>query len=364
MKNKLVFVIISLFGGGAERVVSILSNFLSQRGWDVTILVYVRKHHEYPISSNVKIVTIPEYKCWNPIVKRFKQICSIRKILRDLKPDIVLPFLAIPTYQTFLASRGEKYLIYGTIRNNPKKYPSQWRLRKIVNLCTSRMDGIIYQTEEQTKFFPKIKNYFVMHNPVNSEMLDATYEYRERVKCIATFGRLTNQKNHVLLIRAFSKIATSYPNVLLKIYGEGEEFNNIQKLIKKLNLTERVLLMGNTKDIKNKLQETDIFVLSSDYEGLPNALIEAMAVGIPCISTQCPTGPKDLIKDGENGILVPCKDINAMASSIEQLIKSFKQRKFLGIAAKNTIKKGYAIEPILNLFENEIHKAYSLSHSK
>ncbi len=185
-------------------------------------------------------------------------------------------------------------------------------------------------------------------------MLEGDYEPLENVKNIATFGRLSKQKNHQLIIKAFSQISNKYPDVCMKIYGEGEEEKNIRELIVQFGLVNRVRLMGNTKNVKEKMLETDIFVLSSNYEGLPNALIEAMAVGIPCISTECPTGPRDLIKNEVNGLLVPCNDTSAMASAMERLLLSYELRKKLGIAANKKIKEEYTIERIIKQLENKI----------
>ena len=356
MKKNIVFIILSLYGGGAERVVSLLSNHLFQQGWNVTILLYQRKEHEYSITPGIDIRLLPASKAKTPVGRKVNQIRNLRKILNEINPDIVLPFLAVPVYQTFFASRGKKYKVYATVRNNPDNYPAQKWLRTIVNFCTPKMDGVIYQTESQTRFFPNVKDSLVLHNPVNPEMLQTSYRYNEEPVCIAAFGRLNKQKNHAFLIQAFSGLSEAHSDVVLRIYGEGEEKDNLAGLIQKLGLDNKVQLMGNTKEVGRKLQETDIFVLSSDYEGLPNALIEAMAMGIPCISTSCPTGPEDLIQNGVNGLLVPCNDVDALTLAMEKLLSSYELRCKLGHAAKETIQKGYTVEQVVKKFAEEIQK--------
>lgn len=354
MKKKVAFVILSLYGGGAERVVSVLSNALVEDGVSVALVLYGRKEVEYPIDPRVQIEVLNSHEGKNPLLKHLGYIHEIEVALDKIQPDVVIPFLAEPVFHTYYATRGKRYQVFATVRNNPRQYPSQKWLRMLTNHCTRKMDGIIFQTEEQTKYFPRAKKSFVLHNPVNPDMLATSYQYRDSVKCIATFGRLSKQKNHSLLINAFYELVDKYPEIILKIYGDGEERENLQNLIEEKNLVDRVQLMGNTKDVKGKMQESDIFVLSSDFEGLPNALIEAMAMGIPCVSTACPTGPRDLIVNGKNGLLLPCGDTKAMRDAIEQMILDESFRKKCGQNGKLKIKKGYHIDGVLKMVEKEI----------
>lgn len=354
MKKKVVFVILSLYGGGAERVVSVLSNALVEDGVSVALVLYGRKEVEYPIDPRVQIEVLDSQEGKNPVAKHLGYIHEIRTVLEKIQPDVVIPFLAGPVFHTYYATRGKKYQVFATVRNNPKQYPSQKWLRLLANHCTRKMDGIIFQTEEQVNFFPSAKKTFVLHNPVNPDMLEASYQYNDTVKCIATFGRLSQQKNHRLLISAFYELAEKYPEITLKIYGDGEERENLQNMIEEKKLVNRVQLMENTKDVKGKMQETDIFVLSSDFEGLPNALIEAMAMGIPCVSTACPTGPRDLIVNGKNGLLVPCGDTKAMRDAIEQMILDENFRERCGRKGKEKIKCGYHTDCATKMIEQKI----------
>ncbi len=356
MKKKIVFIILSLFGGGAERVVSILANALAGRNWNVSVILYQRKQWEYPLSENVKLHVLPSFEQDNPIAKRVKYIAHIRKILTEEKADVVLPFLAIPTVHTFFASRGLKCRFIATVRNNPDRYPDQRCLRLLVNCCTVRADCVMYQTEEQKSFFQKAKNTFIVHNPVNPDMLKADFPYRAAVTNIASFGRLSVQKDHQLLIRAFSRIAAEYPQVSLQIFGEGEERAELERLIAQLELCGRVWLMGSTDHVLERMLQSDIFVLSSAYEGLPNALMEAMAVGLPCVSTRCPTGPGDLIDDGENGILVPVGDETAMADALRKLMDDSGLRKRLGTNARQKIADQYTVERVISDFVQELER--------
>ena len=140
---------------------------------------------------------------------------------------------------------------------------------------------------------------------------------------IVSAGRLAPQKNQKMLITAFSKIANQYPDYNLTIYGEGALRQFLEQQISDLGLQERVFLPGNITDLHTQIKTSAFFVMSSDFEGMPNALIEAMALGLPCISTDCPCGgPKTLIREKENGLLIEVGDSDALADAMATLIEN------------------------------------------
>ena len=157
----------------------------------------------------------------------------------------------------------------------------------------------------------------------------------ENPRNIITVGRLMTQKNHKLLIEAFSKIAKEFPDENLVIYGEGELRDTLETQSKKLGLEGRVKLPGATTNVAEKLSSAKVFVLSSDYEGMPNALMEAMAVGVPVISTDCPCGgPAMLIEEDSQGILVPCQNAEKLANALRLLLESQDLRLMVGESCK------------------------------
>lgn len=354
MNPTVVFVILSLFGGGAERVVSILASNLAEIGWNVHLVIYQTKDREYPISSRVKLHRLHDFQKLNPVLRRIKYLTSIRNIVTSANADVVIPFLAIPTVHTYLAVRRLNCRLITTVRNNPNLYPSNSILRNLVNFCTKHSYAVMYQTEEQRRYFEKNLNGFVVHNPVNPAMLKAEYQYRDTVQTISTFGRLDTQKNHKLLIEAFARLLQENDNIRLKIYGEGDGKKELQEYINHLGVSYQVELMGNTDKVLEKMQECDLFVLSSDYEGLPNALIEAMAVGVPCIATECPTGPKDLLGDNQCGILVPVRDVDSLVAAMKKMIDNHQIRKMFGMNAKLRIESQYSIEKVISSLEKGI----------
>ncbi len=356
-KKRILFVTLSLGGGGAERVVSILSSELARRGQDVRLLLFERSPKEYTLNEEVEVYEFGWPQGWCKLHRIYKRIRRMREMIREIAPDIIIPFLALPTVYTYLASLGLRELTFiSTVRNNPSLYPASPLMRRLVNRITKKSDRIMLQTGEQRGYFSERLNskIFVVPNPVKQEMLDTIYHYKPEVRKIVSMGRLTKQKNHPLLIRAFAKISATVEELRLVIYGEGEERKNLEELVKELGLSEKVSLPGKTSQVSEKLAEADIFVLSSDYEGLPNTLIEAMAVGLPCISTACPTGPKDLIHNGQDGLLTKVGDEEELYTAMKMLAGSFEDRRRMGMEAKRKIREALSVDRVVDMFEEQV----------
>ena len=183
--------------------------------------------------------------------------------------------------------------------------------------------GIIFQTQMAKSFFPEYiqKKGFVLQNPVDSSRIPNPY-IGKRKKVFAAVGRLEPQKNFPMLIKAFSEFHKEEKDYKLVIYGEGRERINIENLIKELHLENFVSLPGRNKDVLNCINDCAAFILSSDYEGMPNALIEAMCMGMPVISTDCPSGgPKEIIENEKNGLLIPVNDAQRMVQAMFNIIE-------------------------------------------
>ena len=186
-----------------------------------------------------------------------------------------------------------------------------------------------------------------MQNPVDATRIPEPY-IGERKKVFAAVGRLEPQKNFPMLIKAFSEFHKEEKDYQLIIYGEGKERTNLEKLIKQLNLEGSVSLPGRNKDVLNAINDSAAFILSSDYEGMPNALIEAMCMGMPVISTDCPSGgPRELIENQENGILIPVGDEDALVDALFSIIDVTLAEKM----SKKSSELRYALTSI-SIFEN------------
>lgn len=360
---RILFVSYRLSGGGAERVISVLSNQLIKSGHDVGVLLYKRTSEEYLLSGSVSILELEKLyseKTGNPISRKLSRISGIRKLVCEYKPDVIIPFLDSMVIETYFATRGMNIPIVATVRNNPEKSKKIDKLLR--NYVFKRCSSVFLQTEEQGRYFSdKIrKKTFVVPNPVNEHMLEVgrARVSHASIKSIVTCGRLEKQKNHELLIQAMLSVHRIYPDVYLSIYGEGSERDELQQLINDNNAAEYIYLMGRTNCIAEVLSDADLFVLSSDFEGMPNALMEAMACGVPCISTDCPTGPRELIGDDERGVLVPVGDKGKMVDAICGMISGVDKASKLGVAAHIYLETFFSPCKIANRFLSEIGKGW------
>jgi len=222
-----------------------------------------------------------------------------------------------------------------SVRNDPDKEYAGRIGRLVGKLVLPMADGCVFQTEDAQKWFPDRlqKKSRIIYNAVNKNFY--TYERKPVPGRISTFGRLNIQKNQMLLINAFTVLAQSYRDISLRIYGDGELHEKLTDRINQLSMSDRIRLMGNTENVLEELSKTDIFVLSSDYEGMPNALMEALAMGVPCISTDCPCGgPKMLISDKVNGMLVPVGNQDQLVEALQYLMLNPEKKDEMGMQAR------------------------------
>ena len=331
--KKAVLYIDSMQRGGAQRVMSVLSGFLSDRGI-YTILVNdiipAEGKAEYSIDPRVHRVFLDKKR--NPGKnKNVTRIISLRKLVKKENPDVVLSFMGPPNHRMLLATMGMRCRKVVSVRNDPDKEYGIGLKKRIARFIFRFADGCVFQTEQASKYFPNSvqKVGRVILNPVDPSFFNTTWDGTE--KTILSVGRLYPQKNHALLLNAFAQVHEAYPDYKLKICGKGSEEISLKRLAEEIEIDDFVSFMGEVGNVRDELKRSSCFVLSSDYEGLPNALMEAMAVGIPVISTDCPCGgPHMLIRNNENGILIPCGDTNKLANAIMDVIGSKEKQIELG----------------------------------
>ena len=321
-RTTLLFYINTINGGGAARVLIQVAHHFAMAGYrSVLITSFVATEHEYAIPPDVIRRSLEEEQIQQSRIKRnLSRIQKLRRICKEEKPAAIISFMAEPNFRSVVAVTGLGIKRIISIRNDPAR-----EYRGMLGMITGKVllpqaDGCIFQTEAAKKWFPKRlqRKSSVILNDVKEEFFALQHSGG---RDIVTVGRLDSQKNHALLIHAFASIADKYPDRRLLIYGDGELKDATLCLIDSLQMKERIKLMGTTKDVASVLQNAALFVLSSDYEGMPNCLMEALAAGVPCISTDCPCGgPGALIRDGENGLLVQVQDKDAMTKAIDRLL--------------------------------------------
>lgn len=349
--KKYLFIVPSFASGGAERAVVNLSSQLARIGQDVTVIIYFSMPNEYEVDSKVKVINLSggNEEKYNSL-SYWGKIKMLRHILKSENPDFIFPFLPQVTIHSALAGFDMRDKIIHTIRNNPAVTPPSKVKRMLCNTIVCRSWKTIVQNEKQRAFYPAKyqQKMHVLFNPVSSELLQVKREYRKEIKSVIGVGRLDEQKNFGMLIRAMKQLHNKYPNLSARIYGEGQEREALQKLIEELGLQDVIFLMGRSNDMKSVYGTADLFVLPSNYEGMPNTLIEAMASGLPCIATDCETGPSDLIENEENGLLIPVKNKDALIEAMDYMVSNLDTAMILGEKARKTIHEKCTVEAIVS----------------
>lgn len=343
-KPKIAFVLPALNTGGAQRVVTSLANSLIQ-DYEVCIITFINEPPFYILNENIKIIPCvdrinPSKNIFQALESNYILFKRIRATIKKEKTDLLISFLTTANILSILVSKFNKVPVIISERNNPYlETPSKiWQLMRYITY--SKANYVIVQTEIIKNFYiKKIKKerLVMLPNPISKDLsLKRDYGIPKK-NIILNSGRLTYQKGQDMLIRAFSKTTNSGWKLVLA--GEGPNRIKYEKLINKLGLNDKVSLVGNIKDIHNLYNQSKIFAFSSLYEGFPNALIEAMHFGLACVSTNCPTGPSELIIDGENGYLVPMNDEQKMVDKLNILMQDEEKRELISIRAVKSVKK-------------------------
>lgn len=352
--SKYVFVVPSLSSGGAERAVANFSNALVSKGKKVTIIKYFDTNQDYSVSDQVKVINLSGAdQITYDKLRYFEKIKKLHNMFEKENPDVIIPFLPQVTIHAFWAGFSHRSKIIYTIRNNPAKSPGNRLFRILRNFIIATSKKTIVQNAEQRNYFPMFvrKKCFVLFNIVSKQFFEIKKDnYHKDVFNIVALGRLIEQKNYPVLIAAMDIVTKKYSNIHLYIYGEGVLREKLQHMIKSKNLNRSISLMGRVENVADVYKHSDIFVLSSDFEGMPNALAEAMASGTACISTNCPTGPKDMISDNKDGILVSVGNSNEIASAIEYLYNNPDVRRSMGVLAREKMMNICSQDAVIDTF--------------
>lgn len=311
--------------GGAERVMSIIANELHALGHYVVLINDYKYEDEYSLNPLVKHYYIDGYygdRSGNKVTRTLRRVLYLRKKCREHNIDVVVSFISDANYRAILATIGIRTKNVISVRNDPyKDYAGRFK-KKLGELFYSRAEGCVFQTEYARDFFSEkiISHSCVIENPISDVFFDIDNCPLQEKKIVAC-GRLTEQKRFDILIDVFSKVHKRHPDYTLEIYGDGELKESLYRQIAKLNLNESIFLKGRSNSIQTDIGNASVFVLSSDFEGMPNALLEAMALGLPCVSTDCDGGgPRAIINNEIDGILVSKHNEEEMVSAISSII--------------------------------------------
>ncbi len=348
--KKILFYVHSLNKGGAEHVLLTIADELNKTDeYEAVIVTDTVDELEYVLPEGIKRINLDDMM---KSASGFDRILALRSCLKSEKPDEFVVFMLSSAIRAVIAALFTGYKVIAAVRSNPYDDYSAGIKRTELLWCMKRTEAIVCQTKYQAEFFKAgLRNKCVIiSNPIFKEFADkaakltacATGDDRTESECtksIMASGRLFDYKNHRLLIKAYAKICKDYPDTNVIIYGEGPYRSELEREIDSLGLKERVLLPGDSSEVEEVISKAYIYVLPSDTEGLPNALMEAMVLGRPAIATDCPCGgPKSLIKDGVNGLLTPVGDVDAMEAALRRLLDDKALCKRLGQNAKEILK--------------------------
>ena len=372
---KILIFIGSLTVGGAERVVVALSRYLVNQGYSVTVVTMNGMERDfYTLDDRVRRTCLGlagENKGIVKITANIRRVMALRAVIKNEQPDVVLGMMTTEAILSILACLGLSTKVVVSERNYPdqKEVVTQWRiLRKIIY---GFADGHVAQTEKASQWLKehtRSKTVVVIPNsikwpiPSAKPVIDPSELLKADDKIILAVGSLSRQKGFDLLVEAFSGICSEHPDWKLVILGEQGDKNSekhqrkkIERQVKESGLSGRVHIPGRVGNVGDWYQRANLFVLSSRYEGFPNVVLEAMVAGCPCIAFDCDTGPRDIIENGVNGILVPAGDIKALACEMETLMKDSEVRSILGSRAVQ-VRERFAEDRVLGMWENLIQE--------
>lgn len=325
----IAFHVSSLAQGGAERVVANLANRFAQDDFNVYVATEEYGNNEFSLDPKVKRIHVglkEEDEKKNRIAKFFLRVKYLKQFVKEYDPDVLVAFAHRCNYRALMAAGNSNTPVVISIRINPVGYYDAFSDTVQIKWLFPKAAGCVYQTQEQKDWFkPYLQdNSRIIMNPINPKYFGNPLP-EERQKAVMHHARLVDFKNQPLLVKAFLKVHEKHPDYVLKIFGpdSGDGTKEIlEKLILDNKAEDFVFLMGPSNDLEKEIPKGEIYAYSSDYEGMPNSLLEAMAMGMPVVSTDCPCGgPRAVIRDGENGFLIPVGDEVALTDRINRLIE-------------------------------------------
>lgn len=360
-KRRILFHINSLGKGGAERVLTVLARYFAKDGYEVCIVTLWRAENEYEIPEGVKRINLGDDKsAGGRLALAVKRFTDLRGIIKRENPDIVLSFCMKANFRSAFSMLGMRIPLLISVRSDPQIDYAPHRL--LTKWMECKAAGCVFQTEDAQAFFGKRlrEKSRIIWNPIDEKYLKGNGKNisagREREKndggdeknhYIVTVGRITFEKNQLMLLKAFNRIKARFPSAKVRIYGEGiggEAWKEMDAYIRQNEMAERVEFMGQCSSLEKELPKASLFVLPSNYEGMSNALMEAMVTGLSVIATDCPCGGcRTLIEEGISGFLVPVGDDKRLAEAMERVLSD---KELAGRLSANAERLSEKVRPL------------------
>ncbi|HEY8230113.1 MAG TPA: glycosyltransferase family 4 protein [Rhodanobacteraceae bacterium] len=353
---KLVLVISSLGGGGAERVMTLLANAWVERGNEVTLITLASDRTDrYPLDPAVRRIALDvagnSAHVLAAIGHNIVRIRALRRAIASSQPDAVISFIAESNVRVLIAAAGLRVPVIISERTALNGHHMRGVWRTLRRWSYPRASAIVAQTRRCAAELEALarRQVDVIANPVSIESRpdDALAHERADGHTLLAVGRLSPEKGFDLLIEAFARVAERHPDWNLVILGEGPLRTELARKVAEQNLGGRIAMPGFDAHIRQAMRRADLFVLSSRYEGFPNALLEAMTEGRPCVSFDCDAGPRELIEHRKNGWLVPAGDVHGLGAALDALMGDAELRAQLGRRARD-VSSTYSLATILD----------------
>jgi glycosyltransferase involved in cell wall biosynthesis len=367
---KVLFHLHSLGGGGAERVVSILSRYWATLGHEVTVVTLAGLESDfYRVDERVRRISLnlghQTPGLLPKLTDNIRRLWRLRTVLRQVQPQLAIAMMDSVNVSLAIAGIGLRDIVrVGSERVYSPSASLSFPWRLLRRLTYGLLHGVVVLSKENEVWLRRhttVRRTWVIPNPVElplsaSEPVRSPEEWRVRPRRVIAVGRYARQKGLDLLVDAFARILPVVPDWELVIVGEGPERKNLQEQLTQRGCAGRVFLSGAVGNIADWYAAADLFVLSSRWEGFPNSLLEALAHGLPVVAADCLTGPRSLVREGIDGVLVPPNDAASLAAAMERLMTDDEMRRKFARRASE-VRNRYSVEKVAGLWmtvmENE-----------
>jgi glycosyltransferase involved in cell wall biosynthesis len=337
----------SLWAGGAERVMSILANAWAEQGREVTVLTLAASATDfYALAPSVRRVGLDVMAdsagLISALLNNARRGAAVRRAIRAAGPEMVISFGEQNNVLALFATRGLRCPVIVSERVDPSQHPAGALWERLRRVSYPWANAVAVQTEAVAHWVAREIGPLrtaVIPNPVRLLTVPPEIERNPAAPTLIAMGRLVPQKGFDLLIEAFARLADKHSAWRLTIVGEGALRGELEVQAARQGLAERVHFTGRVADPEAHLGRADVFVLSSRYEGFPNVLLEAMSLGLPVVSFDCPSGPSAIIRHREDGVLVPAGDVSALAAALDGVMTDAALRHRLGDNARAVVER-------------------------
>jgi GalNAc-alpha-(1->4)-GalNAc-alpha-(1->3)-diNAcBac-PP-undecaprenol alpha-1,4-N-acetyl-D-galactosaminyltransferase len=361
---RVTLVIYGLGSGGAERVMSILANYWASQGWEITLIMLVdpSKPAFYPLDPRIQLKSLGIAKnSTNPLAAIYHsgwRIATLRREIIASKPDAILSFMSSVNVYNILAGWNLDVPIIVSEHTYPGATDANQIWQSLMKWSYRHADLVTVLTQNAVPFYPETAGYRTISipNPVLTPTPVVSTDRLLPTPSLLAVGRLDRRKGFDLLIKAFHQLQAKYPEWQLTILGEGSRRADLEELRSQLQLTDRVHLPGAVTNVREYLAQAELFVLSSRVEGFPMALCEAMACGVPVLATDCLSGPRDIIENGVNGVLVATEDVDALVAGLDTLMSDPALRQQLAQNAPQILDR-FGLERVMEMWTDAIEKS-------